>query len=291
MRLGKGVGVEVFSIPQFTILAFLHILAFYGIVSYFSVWMIPLFVAAHVFFCVFGISLGYHKYLSHRSFKCSTGFANFLATVATLCFQGGPIFWAASHRAHHEKTDSEGDPHAASRGALWSHFLWMCYRRPNGFSYRVALSKVPDLQRSAYFRFLEKHSTTLNVLLLGSSFCLCAYFEVLNIWYCLGPIRIVSVWHTTWLINSYSHNASFFGGQQKTQATNRLIVSLLLLGEGYHGNHHLHPSRANSAIRKGEFDCSFAILRALSKVGVVEVKSSDLKFPQKNNFSSDKAAA
>src|ERR1035438_10924061 len=72
-----------------------------------------------------GIGLGYHRLLTHRGFKCPKWFEYFLTTCATLALEGGPIFWVATHRVHHQLTDKPGDPHSPRDGGFWSHMGWI----------------------------------------------------------------------------------------------------------------------------------------------------------------------
>src|SRR6185437_5662190 len=103
-----------------------------------------------------GIPLCFHKLLAHRTYHAPRWFTYLLATLGTLTFQGGPLLWSATHRAHHKHTDHPGDAHASVRGFWWSHMGWTFYKRPNGFLYRRARSLIPDLLKDPYFRFLDR---------------------------------------------------------------------------------------------------------------------------------------
>ena len=76
-----------------------------------------------------GIGMGYHRLLTHRGFKCPKWVEYFLTVCATLSLEGGPIFWVATHRVHHQLTDKPGDPHSPRDGGFWAHMGWISYRQ------------------------------------------------------------------------------------------------------------------------------------------------------------------
>ena len=85
----------------------------------------------HWFAVGFGISLGYHRLHTHRGYKTSKAFEYFLALCGTLTLEGGPIFWVATHRVHHQHSDHEGDPHTPHDGGFWAHMGWILFRDSN----------------------------------------------------------------------------------------------------------------------------------------------------------------
>src|SRR5256714_1017447 len=75
----------------------------------------------------FGISLGYHRLHTHRGYKTSRAFEYFLAICGTLTLEGGPMFWVATHRIHHQHSDQDGDPHTPQDGGFWAHMGWILF--------------------------------------------------------------------------------------------------------------------------------------------------------------------
>ena len=262
---------EVFSWSLAWILPAFHLLAlpafFYLSWFNFGCWL-----AFHIFFGAVGISLGNHRYLSHRSYLPKSPFKEIVSVAATLCFQGGPLFWAASHRVHHLFSESFGDPHSAARGFIWSHFGWMFYKNPNGYSYIKSQRMISDLKRDPFLRFLQIHSTSINVGFLVLTFTVCWAIGRPALFFWVGPLRVVSIWHTTWMINSFAHRAKFFGQWRQSDIRNSLILSGLLGGEGDHDFHHRHPTSVRHAGGKLHFDYVYWILCVFKKVGLVNFR-------------------
>jgi len=102
-----------------------------------------------------GITLGFHRTLTHRSLRVRRGLEPVLAFIGVLALQGGPIEWVATHRAHHANTDREGDPHDIHRGAWWSHMAWLYRHNEHRLTKEQQDRLAPDLANSRYYRFLE----------------------------------------------------------------------------------------------------------------------------------------
>lgn len=264
---------EIFSIRQFSIILAIHIVALIGL-SFVTASNILYWITAHIFFGTIGASLGLHRYFSHKSFETSKAFENFLGLIATLCFQGGPIFWASSHRVHHQKSEKFGDPHDAKRGFLWSHILWLFYKNPNGYSYTTSIRNTADLRKNKFIVFLEKHATEVNVLALAALYGACYLTNNMPLFFLLGPLRIVSVWHSTWLINSYAHSAKFYGEKGITKYRNSHFMSLIIGGDGNHEYHHKHPATPKHAAGIFHLDYGYYILKFFSLIGFVKLRKN-----------------
>lgn len=189
-----------------------------------------------------GISFGYHRLLTHRAIAVAPVVRRYFAICGVLALQGGPLRWAAMHRSHHRYTDQPGDPHARSRGFVWSHCGWIFLKAPNGYRFRSIEKQVPDLAKDPVLCFLERHYLAVNVaswmlalVVLGWELTLWAVF-----------LRIVFVWHCTWLVNSLCHEhlpsgetAASTDGLQSGR--NLRFVAFLTYGEGLHKTHHQRP--------------------------------------------------
>jgi fatty-acid desaturase len=211
----------------------------------------------------FGISLGYHRGLSHGAFRAPRAVTRVLATLAALAFQGGPITWVGFHRAHHRFTDASGDPHSATRGFFWSHIGWAFHRGPNGYRRQKLRYLTKSLERDRFLVWLERHNAGLNLAAFGAT-ALVAGLPV-ALW--AFPLRVVLLWHVTWLTNSLAHGAA-----GRSQAPRNIgWLALIGFGEGLHANHHAFPSSASFARAHGQLDPGYWVLTALSKIGLVKL--------------------
>jgi fatty-acid desaturase len=208
-----------------------------------------------------GMSIGYHRLVSHRSFKAPTVFRNLVSFFGLLNWQGGPISWACIHRAHHSHTDEEGDPHSRQLGFSWAHYEWIFSDKPNGFSVISKSRTVKDLLQDKFLMFLERNALVINLLVFGLLALIS--WEVL-LWG--GFLRVVVLWHSTWLINSLAHTRA--RAEQSSSARNLLWLSLISYGEGLHGNHHERPASANFGFdpATAKYDLSYRLLSRLGSL-------------------------
>ena len=221
-----------------------------------------------------GIGMGYHRLLTHRGFKTYKWVEYFLTVCATLALEGGPFFWVATHRVHHQNTDVEGDPHSPHDGGFWAHMGWIITGRVL-HNRNAALSPyVPDLRKDKFHTFISKWHwvpiTTLGVLLLvlgGWSMLMWGIF-----------FRTVVGLHATWLVNSATH---MWGSQRfltGDSSKNSFWVAMLTFGEGWHNNHHAHPQAARHGLAWYEVDLNWYGLCALRALGLIwDVKAPKLK--------------
>lgn len=259
--------IDVFAADHAVIIVGMHVAALVALALPSWGGLVALCVGHIVFWL--GIPLGFHKLLAHRSYVAPSWFLRVLATLGTLTFQGGPLLWAATHRAHHRHTDAAGDAHASVRGFWWSHMGWTLYRRPNGFFYRRSRGLIPDLLSDPYLRFLDRYAVAVNLALFLVAAAVIRRWDIL-LW---GfPLRIVVDWHITWLINSYAHYAPLRGAKARDGIRNSPTLAALAFGEGWHGNHHRFPGRANFAVERGQVDLAYLTLCALQRLGVIQIR-------------------
>ena len=212
-----------------------------------------------------GICVGYHRLLTHRSFKCSKAVEYTLALLGTLTLEGGPIDWVAHHRQHHQYSDEEGDPHSARDGFFWSHVLWMFWT-PNekdlqrthrtlyaGPAPPALLSLPGPLLSGTLHRCWPSCFTCWAAGLLWCGACACGW----SITY-----------HSTWFVNSASHTFGYRNFDVSDLSTNCWWVALLTYGEGWHNNHHAFPTSARHGLRPWEVDLSYGFIRLLKSVGL-----------------------
>ena len=214
----------------------------------------------------FGISMGYHRLHTHRSYSVPRPLEYFFAVCGTLTLEGGPIFWVATHRLHHQKSDLPGDPHSPRDGAWWSHVGWIMLGESK-HSDTAAMSKyAPDLAKDKFYVTLNNYHWVPMVILGG---ILLAFGGLpLMLWgVCL---RVVVGLHSTWLVNSATHMWGTRRFETRDDSRNSWWVALLTFGEGWHNNHHAHPTSARHGLTWYEFDPSWLQIRLLKSLGIAK---------------------
>jgi stearoyl-CoA desaturase (delta-9 desaturase) len=223
-----------------------------------------------------GIGMGYHRLLTHRSYKTPKWVEYFLTFCATLALEGGPIFWVATHRIHHQKSDQEGDPHTPHEGGWWSHMGWIIMGRGMHHDASVLAKYTPDLSRDRVHVWLSNWHWVSNVVV---GFGLLAYGGVP---YVLWGIFFRTTWglHCTWLVNSATHMWGSRRFVTRDDSTNNWWVALLTFGEGWHNNHHAHPTSARHGLAWYELDQNWIGISFLRMVGLAwDVKVAKIKQP------------
>ncbi len=223
---------------------------------------------------LFGITLGYHRLITHRSFTAPKWLEYLLAICGALALQGGPIKWVSTHRVHHAFSDRPGDPHSPTRGFWWAHIGWL-------FAWDDLTDEpaqyerfVPDLMRDPVYPWIEKNTVWFSVL-LG---------VVLYTWGGLSALvwgvffRTVFVYHATWLVNSAAHLWGYQSYDTNEGSRNNWWVALLSYGEGWHNNHHAYLHSAAHGLRWWEFDITYLTIRFLSLAQL----ATGVRLPQGN---------
>jgi fatty-acid desaturase len=211
-----------------------------------------------------GISLGYHRLHTHRSYRAPRLLEYFFAICGSLTLEGGPITWVATHRIHHQKSDHEGDPHSPRDGMWWAHVGWILFGESLDRLTGIVSKYAPDLGKDRFYVWLNKYHW---VPLVG----LAALLLAIGGWpmFLWGIcVRIVFGLHATWLVNSATH---MWGGRRfatRDDSRNNWWVALLTFGEGWHNNHHAHPTSARHGLAWYEFDPSWITLKILKLFGV-----------------------
>jgi stearoyl-CoA desaturase (delta-9 desaturase) len=241
-------------------------------------------ILLHALFGGLGICVGYHRLLTHRSFKTSKFIEYTLALLGTLTLEGGPIDWVAHHRQHHQYSDEAGDPHSARDGFFWSHCLWMFWTTNDDDFDELTKRYVPDLLRQPFYRFLGRFYLELSMALAVVLYLIGGWPFV--IWGMC--VRLVVTYHSTWLVNSASHKFGYRNFDVSDLSTNCWWVAMVTYGEGWHNNHHAFPTSARHGLRAWEIDPAYMFIRGLSAVGL----AWDLRKPpaEKLNFEEPKAA-
>jgi stearoyl-CoA desaturase (delta-9 desaturase) len=219
-----------------------------------------------------GVTMGYHRLLTHRSFQTPRFVEYFLTVLGSLANQGGPLQWVATHRVHHCHSDDKGDPHSPRDGVWWAHMLWWMPYIP-ALDEAVRYQRyIVDLSKDPVHRFLERWHIVLPLTLAGLLFVLGeAWGSVGMSWVVWGIfVRTTLLYHVTYLVNSATHMWGYRSHNTKDHSTNLWWVALLSLGEGWHNNHHAFPRSARHGLRWWEVDVTYLLIRLLSLMGLAK---------------------
>ena len=248
--------------PTILFMLLIHILAGVALLPQFWSWgsVAILFILYWVTAC-WGVTLGYHRLLSHRSYSVPQWLARFFATCGALSAEYGPITWAGIHRQHHKYSDTDPDPHDMNKGFWWSHIGWMFVDVPAENNVR---KYTADLRQDPYFRWLDKYFLFLQVPLGLTLYLIGGWSLVL--WGI--PLRLAVVYHVTWLVNSATHTWGERPYDTEDNSRNNKWVAALTFGEGWHNNHHAYPSSAKQGLQRGQIDLTWYHIVLLKKLGL-----------------------
>jgi stearoyl-CoA desaturase (delta-9 desaturase) len=228
-----------------------------------------------------GVTVGFHRYLTHRSFVTSAPMRAIFAALGSAAIEGPVISWVADHRKHHVFSDREGDPHSphvgheggwrgALGGLLHAHVGWLFIHTQRGSKDRYARDLIDDPIVSFVDRTFVVWAVGGLVLAFGLGMAIGGSFHAgLTGLLWGGAVRMLVVHHVTYSINSLCHffgRASFDTGDH---SRNLLWLALPSLGESWHNNHHAFPTSAVHGLRRWQLDPSAAIIRTLEKAGLV----------------------
>jgi len=227
----------------------------------------------------FGLTMGFHRLFTHRSFKCGAAVTACLGVAGSMAAQGPVLFWVACHRRHHHCSDDEGDPHSPHafgggfkgvlRGWWHAHMGWMLTHKPENYRRLVG-----DLLRSRQVLAINRHYFVwigvglIVPALLGGliSWTWMGFFTGL-LWG--GLVRMFFVHHCTWSVNSICHLFGRAPFMTSDESKNNALCAMLTLGEGWHNNHHAFPSSARHGLFWWQLDMLYLMVRALNLCGLV----------------------
>ena len=230
-----------------------------------------------------GISMGYHRLHTHRGYKCPVWLEYFFAVCGALTLEGGPLFWVAIHRLHHQKSDQSGDPHSPREGFFWSHMGWIMFGDGNHNNTKLMSKYAPDLAKHRFYRELNNWHWVPLVLLAGILYAIGGLS--LTLWgVCL---RVVVGLHATWLINSGTHMWGSRRFATRDDSRNNWWIALITFGEGWHNNHHANPASVRHGLAWYELDHSWILVNILKFFGL----ASDLRVAELPDKIADRRAA
>ena len=224
-----------------------------------------------------GITVGYHRHFTHRSFKATRPVRITLAALGSMALQGPVISWVADHRRHHAFTDKEGDPHspwlfgttpaAVARGFCHAHFGWMLRpNRTNPARFAPDLIADPDIARiNRQFPFWTAVSLVAPALLGG--LLSWSWWGAATAFFWAGLVRIGVQHHVTWSVNSICHMVGDRPWTDKDRSTNFWPLAIVSLGESWHNLHHADPTCARHGVGRGQIDISARIIAILERLG------------------------
>jgi stearoyl-CoA desaturase (Delta-9 desaturase) len=228
-----------------------------------------------------GITVGFHRYFSHKSYKTNRFFQFILAFWGSLANEGGVLWWCSHHRNHHQNSDKPEDLHSPiSHSFFQSHLGWMwsasCIEKNK--------VRCNDLSKFPELKFLNKY---YGAIVIGQMLFFALLGELLRpygtnplqmfIWgFCIST---VANWHATFMVNSVCHVWGTQPYKSGDKSRNNLLVAILTHGEGWHNNHHMFGWSARNGLRWYQIDTSFYLLKTFAFFGIVK----DLRIPQKSD--------
>lgn len=234
-----------------------------------------------------GVTVGFHRYLTHSSFRAKPWLRAALTVAGTLSVQGSPIRWVADHRRHHQYSDEEFDPHSPwrfghsrrglAKGLVWAHSGWL-FERDNTNARRFA----PDLLADPIVR--RVHQNTVWVIaasvlvppLVGGLWSM-SWMGALTAFFWASLVRIAMIHHVTWSVNSVCHVVGErpFRTTELDRAANFWPLAILSFGESWHNLHHADPTCARHGVDPGQLDPSARLIWLFEKFGW----ASNVKWP------------
>ncbi|KAI4324693.1 hypothetical protein MLD38_030157 [Melastoma candidum] len=259
---------DVFTTGGIIAMHFLGLLAPF----YFTWGALSVAVGLYVVTGMFGITLSYHRNLSHRSFKLPKWLEYTFAYCGVLATQRDPIDWVSTHRYHHMYVDSDKDPHSPLHGFWFSHITWL-------FDYNLMLHKrggptnVRDLEKQPFYRFLRR---TWVVHPLGLGLLLYSLGGLPFLVWGMG-VRTSLFYHITFSANSVCHTWGNQAWNTGDSSRNNWLVAILTFGEGWHNNHHAFEYSARHGLKWWQVDVTWYVICLLQAVGL----ATDVKLPSK----------
>ncbi len=269
------------------VLASIHLVALLAVLPYlFTLSGVILAVLGHFIFGMLGITVGYHRLLTHRGFTCPKWLEHTFAILGMCNLQDSPARWVAIHRMHHQHSDHRPDPHSPLVNFLWGHVGWVVCRHKSLDRTTHYERYVRDLLRDPFYLKLERRDGWFFVFIIHALLIIAAgagygYFrsggmmsETIRVSYSWAvwvvAVRTVFVLHGTWAVNSLSHLFGYRNYETRDNSQNNWFVALITHGEGWHNNHHAEPRAAAHGHRWYEFDMSWRVIQLLEFMGLAK---------------------
>ncbi len=272
--------------PYLTVFLGFHALALLAFHPYFFSWtgVVLVFVGNYLFGSM-GINVGYHRLLTHRGFTCPKWLERFFALLGVCSLQDSPGRWVAIHRMHHQRSDTQPDPHSPWVNFIWGHFGWLIVENREIATLNTFSKYAPDVFQDRFYRWLLRknmwvyiyivHAVILILLgylagwlIYGTWEGTARFGSSILVWGVI--VRTVYVWHITWAVNSAAHLWGYRNYETGERSRNNWWVALATNGEGWHNNHHADPRSAAHGHRWWELDITYLTLLLLGKIGLIK---------------------
>ncbi len=241
-----------------------------------------------------GITIGFHRLLTHKSFETYRWVRALWMAVGTMSIEGAPLTWCAVHRRHHSHSDRHGDPHSPNlHGKSFFGMLKGLWHGQVGWLFSGYWSKpnyekwIPDLLKDKWLVRMNESYGLLVLLSLAIPTALGLWIE--GSWFGAflgfvwgGLVRVFLTHHVTWSINSICHVFGKRDFKSSDHSTNNALCGILAWGEGWHNNHHAFPSSARHGLKWWQFDFSWMVIQAMKLCGL----AWNLKVPSAHALSS-----
>ncbi len=225
--------------------------------------------------CAFGITLGFHRMLTHKAFQAHPWVKTFFLISGSMAMQGPALHWAATHTQHHANSDDEGDPHSPLKSLWHAHVGWILNDfKPDIQKYAGAMLKDPIIVfvHNTFWLWVFVGLAIPSLIGAGAAYLMgqSAWFGALTglIWG--GFVRLFFNQHITWAVNSICHT---FGSRQfetTDESRNNFLFGILAMGEGWHNNHHAFPRSARHGMSWKQPDPSAWAIWIMEKLGLIK---------------------
>jgi fatty-acid desaturase len=264
----------------------IHVLSIPVIFPWFFSWTgLFLFVAGLPGYGLLGITLCYHRLLTHQGLMVPKWLERTFALLGVCCLQDTPARWVAVHRLHHRHSDRQPDPHSPLVNFFWSHVGWVLVKNREHSRITFFEQYARDILRDPLYLVLERNLMWFWVywahvllyyvvgllagrLMTGTWWGGFQFGLSVTVWGAF--LRTVAVWHVTWSVNSVTHVFGYRNYQTHDDSRNHWLVALLAHGEGWHNNHHADQRAAAHGHRWWEFDLTFQVVRVLEMLGLAK---------------------
>ena len=218
--------------------------------------------------------MGYHRLFSHLSFKAKTPVKLFTLLFGACAFENSALDWSSDHRKHHKHVDHEDDPYDISKGFFWAHIGWLLFK----LGPEKPMDNVNDLKRDSLVMWQHRWCFTVAFLLGFGVPVILGYLwggpeGAVGAFLLGGVLRVFSVQHSTFFINSMCHSVGKRPYSSRCSARDSAIMALFTFGEGYHNYHHEFQHDYRNGVKRSNFDPTKWTIWILEKIGLV----SDLR--------------
>jgi stearoyl-CoA desaturase (delta-9 desaturase) len=291
ITFGRKGNIEIAFLWFFVVAPFIAVIAAVPLAwGWGLTWVDVAIFAVFYLFTGFGVTVGFHRYLTHGAFKAKRWLRIVLTVAGTMSVEGAPIRWVADHRRHHQFSDLEGDPHSPWRfgesarglfkGLVWAHVGWL-FERDNSNARRFA----PDLIRDKDIKKIQKNFVWIMLFslfgpALVGGLVTWSWWGALTAYFWASLVRIALVHHVTWAINSVCHVVGEQPYRSNDKAHNFWPLAILSFGESWHNSHHADPTCARHGVDRGQLDSSARLIWLFEKAGWVW----DVRWPKRERF-------